>query len=752
MHKLAKRTLLIIGLLTLLLGFFITRLRFDYNFENFFPSGDKDLDFFLLYREAFENDNDFLLIGIENEQGIFQQDFLQRIDTVTQQLDSLSLTRQVISITNLKNPIIGPLGVLLPPALRMNEPQFYLQDSAALYANPSVRGSLLATSAPAVAIIINHKEQISKRLADSLMLQVDRILRPHRFDAVHMAGKVQAQSVYVEKMQGEFIIFAAASMILVVIFLALAYRSVWGIAVPILVILLSVIWTLGIMGMSGKMLDVMMVLLPTIIFVVGMSDVVHILTKYIEELRNGLPKKQAILITLKEVGMATFLTSLTTSIGFLTLLTANIRPIREFGLYVAIGVFAAFFLAFTVLPAVMVLMKTPRVVNRTQNRLLWTSSLRRAFQWVLQYRLLILAGSGIVLLLSLLGISRLESNTFLLEDIREGDPLKEDVYFFDRNFGGNKPFEMAIIVKDSSQSVYSAKVLKEVELLEQYLQQTYGVQSITSPVLLVKGTHRALNGGQQEYFNLPAESKVYDRIENYLRRLQRSENAIPLVANNGILGRMTGRMPDWGSKLSEEKNRQLQDFIQTNTDTSLVDFQLTGSSVLIDKNAIYINKNMLEGLGIAFGVIALIIGVLYRSLRMVLIALIPNMLPLLMIAGLMGFFGIYLKASTSIIFTIAFGIAVDDTIHFLSKLKLELNKGRSLAYAVKHTYLFTGKAIIITSIMLAGGFLTLILSTFGGTFYTGLLVSLTLVFAVLADLSLLPILILLFLKTKKGQD
>ncbi|MBW3545522.1 MAG: MMPL family transporter, partial [Bacteroidetes bacterium] len=400
----------------------------------------------------------------------------------------------------------------------------------------------------------------------------------------------------------------------------------------------------------------------------------------------------------------------------------------------------------------MVLMKTPRVVNRTQNRLLWTSSLRRAFQWVLQYRLLILAGSGIVLLLSLLGISRLESNTFLLEDIREGDPLKEDVYFFDRNFGGNKPFEMAIIVKDSSQSVYSAKVLKEVELLEQYLQQTYGVQSITSPVLLVKGTHRALNGGQQEYFNLPAESKVYDRIENYLRRLQRSENAIPLVANNGILGRMTGRMPDWGSKLSEEKNRQLQDFIQTNTDTSLVDFQLTGSSVLIDKNAIYINKNMLEGLGIAFGVIALIIGVLYRSLRMVLIALIPNMLPLLMIAGLMGFFGIYLKASTSIIFTIAFGIAVDDTIHFLSKLKLELNKGRSLAYAVKHTYLFTGKAIIITSIMLAGGFLTLILSTFGGTFYTGLLVSLTLVFAVLADLSLLPILILLFLKTKKGQD
>ncbi len=752
MQKLAKRTLLIIGLLTLVLGFFITRLRFDYNFENFFPTGDEDLEFFLTYRDKFENDNDFLLLGIENREGIFQQDFLQKLDTVTRQLDSLALTRQVLSITNLKNPVIGPLGVLLPPALRINQPQFYQQDSASLYANPSIRGNLVASSSPAVAILINHKQQISKRQADSLMLHVNEILGRQKFDAVHMAGKVQAQSIYVEKMQVEFLIFAAASMVLVIIFLALAYRSVWGIAVPILIIVLTVVWTLGIMGITGKMLDVMMVLLPTIMFVVGMSDVVHILTKYIEELRNGLPKKEAIIITMKEIGLATFLTSFTTAIGFLTLLTANIRPIREFGLYVAVGVFAAFILAFTVLPAVMVLMKTPRVAARSENRLLWVGSLRTAFLWILKYRYRVLGGYGIILLLSVIGITQLESNTFLLEDIREGDPLKEDVYFFDRNFGGNKPFEMAIMVKDTSRSVYDPLVLKEVEKLENYLQQTYGVQNIASPLLLVKGMNRALNGGQLAYFELPNNNSVYAQIETYLRRLARSQNNIPLVAEEGKLGRITGRMPDWGSKLSEEKNRALAGFIQEQINTDLLDFRVTGTSVLIDKNADYINRNMLEGLAIAFGVIALIIALLYKSFRMVIIALIPNLLPLLMIAGLMGFFGIYLKASTSIIFTIAFGIAVDDTIHFLSKLKLELNKGRSLAYAVKHTYLFTGKAIIITSVMLAGGFLTLILSSFGSTFYTGLLVSLTLVFAVVADLTLLPILVLLFLKPKRKNS
>lgn len=749
MQKLAKRTLLIIGLITLVLGFFITRLRFDYNFENFFPTGDKDLEFFLDYRDKFENDNDFLLIGIKNNSGIFQQDFLQRLDIVTQQLDSLTLTRQVLSIANLKNPIIGPLGVLQPPALRINDPQYYQQDSAILFANSAIRGNLIATNAPAVAIVINHKQQISKQQADSLMLQVNQILAPHQFDAVHMAGKVRAQSVYVEKMQVEFAIFAGASLVLVIIFLALAYRSLWAVAVPILVVILTVVWVLGIMGATGKMLDVMMVLLPTIMFVVGMSDVVHILTKYIEELRNGHPKKEAIRITMKEIGLATFLTSLTTSVGFLTLLTANIRPIRDFGLYVAIGVFVAFILAFTVLPSVLVLMKTPSVVNRSQNRLLWVKSLRGIFQWVLHYRNTVLAAFGIILLLSILGISRLESNTFLLEDIREGDPLKQDVYFFDENFGGNKPFEMAIMVMDTSLSVYDPAVLAEIQEMETYLQEVYGAQSLASPLLMVKGVNRALNGGQLSSFTLPQDKQQYRKIEGYLRRIERSANTLPLVAEKGTMGRITGRMPDWGSKSSQEKNLALDAFIKKNIDTNLVDFEVTGTSVLVDKNAEYITKNMLEGLSIAFAIIALIIGILYKSFRMVLIALIPNLFPLLMIAGIMGLFGIYLKASTSIIFTIAFGIAVDDTIHFLSKLKIELNKGRSLAYAVKHTFIYTGKAIIITSIILAGGFLTLLLSSFGSTFYTGLLVSLTLIFAVVADLTILPILVLLFLKQKK---
>lgn len=749
--KLARYTLFITGILSLLFVFAAASLRFDYDFENFFPTGDEDLEFFLEYRTQFENDNDYLLIGIRNKEGIFRQEFLTRVDSVTKALDSLALSREVISVTSLTNPILGPFGVLEPRVLRVNEPERYKQDSLQIYQNESLVGTLVAPAIPAVAILINHEQQISKNEADQLMQQVEAILAPHPFDEVHIAGKARAQAVYIEKMQKELLIFVSASMVLVILFLAIAYRSFWGVWVPLLVVTLTAVWIAGIMSLTGKKLDVMMVLLPTIMFVVGMSDVVHILTKYIEELRNGRHKIKAIKITFREIGMATFLTSVTTAIGFLSLLTASVQPIREFGIYTAAGVFVAFILAFTLLPSILLLLKKPKVAAMQRNKLLWLGTLRRVFIWVLRNRKLVLVSAGLVIAVSLYGISKLQINTFLLEDIREGDPLKEDFDFFDQHFGGSKPFEMAITVQDSGYNLYDQEVLLEIEKVETYLKKTYGVDNIASPLLVVKSINKAMNGGLQEFFRLPESERGFRRIRQVVQRFSSSERSLPVAAQENRLGRLSGKMADIGSKLSKQKNQALEAFIREEVNTELVTFRYTGTSMLIDKNAENLIQNMLQGLGIAFLVIACIAGLLFRSLRMIIVTLIPNLIPLLMIAGLMGIFGIYLKLSTSIIFTIAFGIAVDDTIHFISKLKIELDKGKSLLYAVKSTFLYTGKAIIITTVILAGGFLTLILSTFGGTFYTGLLVSLTLVFAVVADLSLLPVLLLLFFK-RSGRD
>lgn len=764
LKKKAGFVLLLISLLTLLFLFGGSRLRFDYNFENFFPTGDKDLEFFLEFRELFENDNDYLLIGIRNEEGIFEEDFLQKVEAVTLQIDSLELSREVLSITNLTNPVAGPFGLLQPKVLQIDSPEDYEKDSLEIFRNEQLTGTLVAENIPAVSILVRHEQMISKQEADLLMQQVDQILAQYRFDELHIAGKAKAQAVYIQKMKEEMAMFVSASIVLVIVFLAVAFRSFRGVWVPLLVVLLTAIWIAGIMGLSGKMVDVMMVLLPTIMFVVGMSDVVHIFTRYIEELRNGRKKVEALRITFKEVGMATLLTSLTTATGFLTLLTASIPPVRDFGLYTAIGVMVAFFLAVTLLPAILILIKEPKIAEQESNRRWWNSRLRNLFRWVLQFQKLIILLSLLVTGLSAWGISRLEINTFLLEDIRENDPLRQDFFFFDEHFGGSKPFEMAILLKDSTAGIYEPAVLREIEKLENYLREEYGVRNIISPAVLAKNINKALNGGIQENYKLPDNHRGYQRIQRVIQSLEAGSLRLPLTADSAALaqsivsaggisavGRISGKTPDFGSRLTSRKTRELERFIQEQTNTDLIKFRLTGTSLLIDKNAGYLVDNMLQGLAIAFVVIALIAGLLFRSFRMIIITLIPNIIPLLMVAGIMGLSGIYLKMSTSIIFTIAFGIAVDDTIHFISKFRIELGKGKSVLYALKNTFIYTGKAIIITSIILAGGFLTLILSSFGGTFYTGLLVSLTLLFAVLADLLLLPVLIILFYPRTKHR-
>ena len=746
--RLARIATLGVLLVTLILAAFVPNLRFNYNFESFFPIGDPDLDYYLTFREKFENDNDYLLLGLIHKPSVFDSAFLTNVDQLTTQIESLSLVEAVISLTNIKTPVISQAGYYEIPVVHPTLPKRLAQDSIRLFNHQSLSGSLISRDAKATCLVIKHRNMITKPDADTLVQQINHLLEGYNFQKVHLAGKAKAQGIYIGKMKTELVIFLGFSIILVIIFLFIAYESLWGIVVPLLVVLLGVVWILGIMGSFQKPIDILMVLLPTIMFVVGMSDVVHILTKYIEEIRNGNNKIKALHTTFKEVGLATFLTSLTTSVGFLTLLTASIRPIREFGLYTAIGVFCAYAVAFTLLPAILLFLQKPKISRNVRHRNHWLWFLRHGFSFVMRKRLTLLVLNILLIVLSLAGISLISINTYLIEDIPDSDPLKQDFLFFDREFGGSRPFEMTLSTKDTLQTVYDPEILRETEKVENFLVNEYRVNNLTSPNVVIKSLNQAVNGGVSSAYRLPENEKEWKRTTRYLRRIERSNSPQKITADQGKTGRISGKMADIGSAITLERTSKLNRFIQTQTDTSKVEFRLTGTSNLIDKNNMYLASNMFQGLGIAFAVIALISGFLFRSARMVLITLVPNIVPLLMVAAIMGYFGITLKLSTSIIFTIAFGIAVDDTIHFISKFRIELQKGRSLLYALKRTYLSTGKAIVVTTVILSGGFLILMLSSFGGTFYTGLLVSLTLLFAVLIDLTLLPTLIIFFFKPK----
>ena len=299
-RNLAKVVLLVLVTVSIFAGWSASKIGFDYDFEKFFPLGDLDLDYYLKYRQQFENDNDYLLIGLSQPQGVFDLDFLRRVDTLTKNLQKLPQVEQVSSPTNLKEAVYGPMGWLPISVLHLDSAQYLSQDSARIYEQKKYLNNFFAADAKSVAVIIKHRQNIKKAGADSLLSSINHLLAQGSFKEVHLAGKARAQPVYLQKIEREMVVFLSASVVLVILFLAITYRAAWAVIIPLMVVALSGIWILGLMQVLNKPLDIMMVLLPTIIFVVGMSDVVHIISRYLEELRKGKNKIKALKITFKE--------------------------------------------------------------------------------------------------------------------------------------------------------------------------------------------------------------------------------------------------------------------------------------------------------------------------------------------------------------------------------------------------------------------------------------------------------------------
>lgn len=746
--KFAERMILLIGLLSLAFFINLKDLYLDYRFEKFFPRNDPDFSLYTEHTQTFGTDNDFFIIGITHEEGIFKGNFLARVDELTDSLANIKRITGVTSPTRLKFPVVGPMGVFQVPYLHLNKPELFSKDSARIFSSENLVGSLFSEDGKSISIQLTHEPNPPKAKLDSLVKAVEKTVASYGFDEAHVAGKIKGQYYFTNQLLKELVLFISISIGLVAIFLFFSFRSLWGIWVPILVIGLSVLWMLSIMGFINRPINIMTTLLPTILFVVGISNVVHILERYIYELRLGKKKIDALFISFKEVGFATFLTSFTTAVGFFTLNTIQIIPVREFGTFTAIGVIIAFVLAFTLLPSVLVLVKKPKIVERNKDSLFWTDRLHFLLRKILPNRHLISLFLVLILGIAIWGVSQLKVDNFFVEDWTVNEETKRDYLYFEDNFSGFRPFELAVNVKDTTRSFEEYDLLRELTVIDKGLREVYGSRFLVSPLTFIKTANQSLKGGNPEGYALPKDDKAYKRLKAKFRSFE-PEGLRQYLTEDGTKARFSGKVLDVGGRKMNQLNQTFDSLMETKLNTNLITYQLTGMPYLIDKNNYTLSQNILLGLLLAFTVVALLMGLLFRSFPMVFISLIPNILPLALIAGIMGWAGIDLKISTSIIFTIAFGIAVDDTIHFMTKFNLELRKGRSLLYALKRTYLQTGKAIIVTSIILCSGFFLLIFSQVASNFYIGLLISLTLLFAVVSDLLLLPILIIYFYRRKE---
>jgi predicted RND superfamily exporter protein len=744
---------LIAVVLFLVLGgisaYYTTKLKFTFDFEQFFPEGDEDLAFFRDFIEEFESDDNFLLVAIRRSEGAFEQAFLEKFHDFSINARSLPHVTESQSLTKFSYPVRTPFAITTVPAIHIDEPDRYEKDKERILNDDRFVYNLISEDATTLVVLLKTVNSIQLEEARELMAGLDELIGQYDFEEHHYLGRAYFQKELVDMQKREITVSAIISAILVSLIMFFIFRRPIGIIISLFSIGLGMLLFLGFLGVTGRELNAMAALYPVLMIIVGTSDVIHIISKYVDELRKGFPKDEAIVTTIKEIGLATLFTSITTAIGFASLLTSRVGPIRDFGINAAIGVIIAYLTVVIFTTSVISWFRTDQIIKLGKGQAFWEKSMEWAYQFSRSKPTQIAIGGAIVLLLSAWGISRITTNYSIINNMPIGEQITEDFQFFEKYLTGFRPFEFAVYAQEGYKAS-DYEVVTEMAKVEDYLSLFEPVKAVGSITAVYKSIHQMMNNNRQDAYAMPEDEGTFNRYQRLASRIPKLDASV-LISKDEKKARITSRILDVGADTIKQMGDRIDQWVLANTDTSVVKFKQTGTGLIIDKNAQYIRRNLLQGLGMAILIVSLLMALLFKNIRMLFISLVPNIVPLLMAGALLGFLNIELEAGVSIVFAVIFGIAVDDTIHFLSKFKLARNKGYDLEKAMHITFLETGKAIVLTSIILFFGFLVMLFSIHPPSVTIGLLISLTLFSALIADLTLIPLMIRWWMKDDPSE-
>lgn len=744
MRKLRVLSIVIFTILSLISLFYVYQLKFAFSLDQFFPEGDKELEFFQEFIKDFETDINFLLIAVERKEGVFEQSFLESFHDFTLKTRQVPYVKEAQSLTMISYPLKTPFAITTVPAIHIDQPEKYEKDKQRILSDERFVNTLINEDATALVIALKTEDEVMLEESDVLITAMDSLVKQYQFEDYHYLGPSYFQKEMVDMQMREVIVSSIVSGILVFIVMFWLFRRPWGIAISLSSIGLGLLLFMGFMGLTGLELNVMAALYPVLMIIVGTSDVIHIMSKYIDELRKGKSRKESIIITIKEIGLATLLTSLTTAVGFATLMTSRISPIKDFGMNAAIGVIIAYITVIFFTTALLSMMSTEQLIKLGKGQKFWEQLMQKLYDYSKRKARTIAIGSILFLAFCLYGISIITTNYKIESNLPRGKKISRDFMYFEEAFAGFRPMEYAVFAKEG----YDAddyKVLREIDKLEQHLSQIPPIRSITSITAIYKSINQMNGRNKKEAYKLPETEAKYRRYKKMVDKVPNNNTNI-LLSKDKKKARITSRVLDLGADKVQDLSANINQWISENIDSTVVEFRETGTSFILDKNAEYVRRNLLEGLALAILIVAILMGLLFRNIKMVLISMVPNILPLLLAGAILGYLGIELEAGIAIIFAVIFGIAVDDSIHFLSKYKLSRQKGLDIESALHVTFMETGKAICLTTVILFFGFLVMLFSIHPPSVTVGVLISVTLLSAVLADLLLLPVLIRNFLK------
>ena len=576
---------------------------------------------------------------------------------------------------------------------------------------------------------------------------------------VHYSGLPFIRTHVMATVRGELSLFIALAALVLAVILFLFFRSFRVVMISLLIVGISVIWVFGSIALFGYKITILTGLIPPLIIVIGIPNSIFLINKYHQECHKKGNQWKALKQMISKIGWVIFLSNLTTAAGFATFILTSSAILVEFGVIAAINIFGLFFLSITIFPILLSFQKMPteRHLNHLKNK-----PLKKVVKWLvlssIKNRRWVYGAAFLLVVISGIGISQIKTEGTVVDDIPQDDDVYQDLMFFEEQFNGVLPFEIVIdtktedgVFKDGAKALYKMRRLEKV-LMRDSLFSPY----FSKPVSLLDGVrylYQAHRGGDPKYNQMPAP-RYLNQLKKYANQDDGENSDVfnSFVDSTKQVARMTLKM----ANITTDQIEVIQDSlrVEVNKIFEPEDYRVsfTGTSVVFLKGTYFLIRNLFVSLAIAIVLISLFIASMFKSFRMVFISLIPNLIPLLFTAGIMGYFGIPIKPSTILVFSIAFGISVDDSIHFLAKYKQELkhHKGRikhSVVVAIKES----GVSMIYTSIVLFFGFAIFTASSFGGTVALGLLVSLTLLVAMITNLVLLPALLLSLEKMKRKE-
>ncbi|MDB4175920.1 efflux RND transporter permease subunit [Flavobacteriaceae bacterium] len=744
--------LVAIACITIFLGMQWKHMRFTYTEANMLPDDHQVNTAYNTFLGTFGEEGNLIIYGVKDSL-LFTPSNFKAWNTLSKELGQapeVDLTLSIGDLQKLKKRK-DTIGFEMVPLMKdsiLNEKQLTKLQYELFEKLPFYSGLIYSPDKKSVRTAVYIKKGIVNTPARKIFIEKVLIPKIAAFEKqtgmkVHTSGMPYIRTLNSQNIIDEIGMFIGAAILVTSIIFFFFFRSYRATFISMITVIIGVLWAFGILGLLKYEITVLTALIPPLIIVIGIPNCIFLINKYQQEIKQHGNQAKSLQRVIAKVGNATLMTNVTTASGFATFILTNSQLLKEFGIVASICIIAIFLLCLLIIPIVYSFMPVPKNKHLKHLNKRW---INRFVDWmenkVRHNRIAIYIISIGLLCVSIIGIYNIKISGSLIEDMPKKTEFFKSIRFFEKEYKGIMPLEILIDTK-RKKGVMKLATLKRMNELQEYIEEFPEFSKSLSVVDLVKYSKQAYYNGNPEYYQLP-NSQERSFILSYAKSSAQDTNLLKsYVDSTGQFARITTFMKDTGTerfdRIEEDlKAKALKIFPQ---DRYTVSF--TGKALLFQKGTKYLVKNLIISLSLAILLIALFMAWMFRSFRMILVSLIPNLLPLIITAGLMGFLGVPIKPSTILVFSIAFGISVDDTIHFLAKYRQELIannwKIKKSVYAALRE---TGVSMFYTSIVLFFGFSVFTISSFGGTVALGALVSVTLVFAMLANLLLLPSLLL----------